>query len=364
MNSNCAIIGCGRIGCILESDPLRNKPCTHFGGALSAGLKFNYACDIDAGRLSDFAAKASISKENRFTDYKRLLDSAKFDLVTISVPTASHAEILEACIKKSVKVIICEKPLTADIQSSKKIIRLSDQKDSIIIVNHERRYDPYYRKAREIIKSQKLGRLISIRGSMLTAGSRGNGNPSSGGGPLLHDGTHLIDIIRYFAGDIKSVHSHFKRYGKNTGFEDYISLYMKTTDDVPIFAETGGDCGYFCFEVDIILSGGRIVIGNGYRHLYKTRKSKFYTGFSDLCEIKFPVPKNYTNCFTALYKEAAGLLANPENAAPLSTAIDGYKSLEIINASYLSSHRNKTVSIPVKSFKPGIKTIFGFDSAN
>lgn len=50
--TNVCLIGCGRIAHILESDPLRNKPCTHLGGMFSAGLKLTHACDSDPQRLS------------------------------------------------------------------------------------------------------------------------------------------------------------------------------------------------------------------------------------------------------------------------------------------------------------------------
>ena len=43
-----ALIGCGRIGCLLEGDPLRYKPCTHYGGASAAGITVTHACDIIA----------------------------------------------------------------------------------------------------------------------------------------------------------------------------------------------------------------------------------------------------------------------------------------------------------------------------
>ncbi|HNW28934.1 MAG TPA: gfo/Idh/MocA family oxidoreductase, partial [Spirochaetota bacterium] len=58
---NIALIGCGRIGHLLELDPLRNKPCTHFGGALSAGLAITHACDINRERLERFGKTAGIA---------------------------------------------------------------------------------------------------------------------------------------------------------------------------------------------------------------------------------------------------------------------------------------------------------------
>ncbi len=58
-----ALIGCGRIGFMLESDPLRYKPCTHFGGASSAGLRITHACDLNHGRLESFVRASGIPRE-------------------------------------------------------------------------------------------------------------------------------------------------------------------------------------------------------------------------------------------------------------------------------------------------------------
>ena len=58
---NIALVGCGRIGFLLEKDPLRNKPCTHFGGSKASKVNINYACDIDKKRLKLFSQTALIS---------------------------------------------------------------------------------------------------------------------------------------------------------------------------------------------------------------------------------------------------------------------------------------------------------------
>ena len=88
-----ALIGCGRIGFLLESDPLRYKPCTHFGGASSAGLRITHACDTDPGRLEGFIRAAGIRRENAFASHRALFDSVRPELVIISTWTESHAEI-------------------------------------------------------------------------------------------------------------------------------------------------------------------------------------------------------------------------------------------------------------------------------
>ncbi|MBP7901944.1 MAG: Gfo/Idh/MocA family oxidoreductase [Spirochaetes bacterium] len=357
MKINAALIGCGRIGFLLENDPLRNKPCTHFGGALSAGIKFNYACDSNSNRLNAFSAKANLKSKFIYSDYIDLLKETDLDLAVISADTPEHYKIIKACAKKKVRVIVSEKPLTAEIKTAREIIDICEKNSVILITNHERRYDPYYRKAKQLIDSGKLGNLISIRGSMMTSSHRGNSLSENGGGPFLHDGTHLVDMIRFFSGDIACVNSEFKRYSRQKGFEDYIAAHMKSENGVQIFAEAGGGCSYFAFELDIVLSKGRIIIGNGYRKLYTPKESSFYTGFYDLSEDIFPTPKDKHNSFTNLYREVKSLISG-KISTPTSSGLDGYKALEIINAAYLSSHKRKPVYLPLSPETVNIKRIF------
>ena len=79
-----SLIGCGRIGFILENDKLRNKPCTHYGGATSAGLHITSACDKNSGRLKQFSEVSHIPDHSLFTDYRDLLNNKK-PAVTIIV---------------------------------------------------------------------------------------------------------------------------------------------------------------------------------------------------------------------------------------------------------------------------------------
>ena len=357
MKINSALIGCGRIGFLLENDPLRNKPCTHYGGAISAGIKFNYACDINADRLNSFAQKANIKQQFLFSDYRDLLKHADLDLAVISANTSQHYKIIKLCAEKKVKVIVSEKPLTAEIRAADEILNVCNKNSVILITNHERRYDPYYRTAKQLIDSGKLGKLISIRGSMMTSSHRGDSQAENGGGPFLHDGTHLVDMIRFFSGEISYVNSEFKRYTRTKGFEDYIACHMKSDTGVQIFAEAGGNCSYFAFELDIVLSKGRIIIGNGYRRIFIPKESSYYTGFYDLSEDIFPAPKDKHNSFTNLYREVKSVLSNKTNTIT-SSGLDGYKALEVINAAYLSSYKQKPVHLPLSPGKINIRRIF------
>ncbi|MFC1670777.1 Gfo/Idh/MocA family protein [Spirochaetota bacterium] len=354
---NTALIGCGRIGFLLENDPLRYKPCTHYGGAKSAGIKINYACDINIERLKRFQKIALIPKENIFIDYKKLIKTIQPEVVIISTWTQSHDEISIMASNNGAKVIVLEKPIASSLKKSMRILDECKKNRTHLIINHERRYDNRYRKVKKIIQSDKIGKIKTVRASMLTGKYYGKSNIDEGGGPLLHDGTHIIDIIRYFFGDISVVQGEFQRDERKKGFEDRAVAWLKTKGGIDIFLETGGSRKYFVFELAISGTEGEIVIGNGYEKLFLKNKSKYYKGFMDLEEVNFP-SYSRNKYFHDIYREVKGLLSGKKTDIT-STGMDGYKALEVIHAAYLSSYKKrKPLKLPVKPESINLKKIF------
>ncbi len=355
-NCNIALIGCGRIGCLLEHDPLRNKPCTHFGGTSSVGLAITHACDINRERLGLFGKTAGIIDENLFTDYRDLLRSVRPAMVIIATWTESHERIAVEAAHNGTRVVVLEKPMASSLEGCSAIAGECLRHGTAVIVNHERRFDGRYRKVKEIITRGKIGQIKTVHASILTGGYSGPSHPDEGGGPLLHDGTHLVDMIRYLFGEIVIVEGEFQRTGRFRGFEDRASAWLKTAGGIDVFLEAGGSRNYFVFELEISGAFGKIVIGNGYESLLLGKKSRHYTGFRDLADVPFPHYRN-RSCFTELYREAKKALAGKEPIT--STADDGYRALEVIHAVYLSAHLNrKAISLPVAPQSINIKKIF------
>ena len=352
-----SLIGCGRIGFLLEQDPLRKKPCTHYGGLRAAGLKVNFAVDQDANRLDAFIKTAGINETHAFLKHTALFERHVPEIAVISTWTPSHNEIAMDAAKNGVNCIVLEKPVSHSLQETKKLLTLCEETGTSIIVNHERRFDSRYRKVKELIESGKIGELRSVHGKMLTGGYRGTSMPSEGGGPLLHDGTHLIDICRFFFGDVRSVEGEFQRFGRKRGYEDRATAWLKTESGVDIFLEAGGAHKYFLFELEIYGTEGKILIGNGYEKLYASTKSKLYSNFRDLAEVPFPKYKN-DNCFINVYKEAINILNGTQNVVT-SSLLDGYKALEIVHSIYYSAtHNRRNIKLPMNPSKINLKKIF------
>ncbi len=349
-----ALIGCGRIGFLLEKDPLRYKPCTHYGGIKAAGLKVSYACDIDKARLTEFANTAKIPEKNTYTDYSELILTRRPEMVVIATWTATHAEIGILAAMNGAKTIICEKPVSDKPGHARALIEECRKRGIILIVNHERRYDARYAAVKKLLESGKIGEVKTVIASILTHRQKGKTSSGIAGAPLLHDGTHMIDIIRYLFGDISSVTGETHYIGK---LEDRTAAWLKTESGIDIFLEAGGSRNYFVFELQISGTDGKIVIGNGYQQLFLNKKSRYYAGFKDLSEKPFP-KINGMNYFTKEYTEAKNTFKGSP-AEITSSGEDGYRALEVIQAIYLSSrHGNKKIDLPVKPAKFSLKKIF------
>jgi predicted dehydrogenase len=324
---------------------------------MAAGIRIKYAVDANPQRLSAFMETAGLSAERAFTDHRDLFALHRPDLVIIATWTESHHRIAMDAARKGVRCIILEKPVSSNLKQTRELLDLCEKQEVFLIVNHERRFDGRYRKVREMLEGGKIGPVRSVHASILTGRYRGKSDPSEGGGPLLHDGTHIVDMLRFLLGDISAVRGEFRRFDRDSGFEDSATAWL-SAGGIDIFLEAGGGRNYFVFELAISGESGKIIIGNGYERLLLSRKSRFYTGFRDLAEVPFPAYRK-DNCFINLYREAADLLKGRKTAIQ-SSGTDGYRALEVIHAIYASAARGgRTLDLPIDPASVNIKKIFG-----
>lgn len=331
------IIGCGRIGSLLEEDPLRGKPCTHAGGFTSIpSVKLTAGCDIDPSRLKQFGKRWGVDR--LYTDHREMLKRENLDIVCIAAWTHLHGRIVLDAARSGVKGIYCEKPLTADLAEARKLVKVCEQKKIPLIVNHERRWEFYYQKARDIIRAGKIGDVRTIIGNALSWKPPKLPLKLHGGGTLFHDGTHLTDLLLFFGGPIDWVSGHEVRpYGKKY-IEETVCAMIRFKSGALGFIEGGGARNYFNFELDIQGSKGRILIGNDGRKLYTTRKSSRFTGFQELKRTAFPKPKRLQSPFTSGAREMVRCIRTGQNS--ISSGRDGLKALEVIFSIYKSAQLN------------------------
>ncbi len=212
----------------------------HANGYKQAGLPIVAAADISREQLDKFAAEYDV--KNLYTDYTEMLDKESLDLVSICTWPPLHGEMAVKAAEAHAKGILCEKPMSVNLAEADKMIEACDKHGTKLAIGHQRRFEAQYVKAKELIESGAIGELFSVHGCC--------------GGDLLSDGTHNVDLLRFYANDspIKWVMGQMDAHQKRTRYGHYI-------EDAAI--------GYFEFESGV---RGLIEIGRaslpGYQRAY------------------------------------------------------------------------------------------------
>lgn len=330
------IVGCGRIGSLLEEDLLRGKPCTHAGGfsALPNAL-LSAGCDINPERLQKFGKRWNVT--HLYSDYREMLEKENLDVLCIATWTPLHASMTLEAVRAGVKGVFCEKPIATSLDQAKEMVRICRKKNIPLIINHERRWDAYYQQARKLILSGKIGEIKTLVGNALSWKPGKLLVSDHGGGPLFHDGTHLTDLLLFFGGPVAWVSGHETRPGGKKYIEETASAMLGFKNGAIGFIEGGGARKYFNFELDVQGTEGRILIGNSGKELYITKKSRRFTGFQELEKVPFPEPKKYESPFIGGAREMLRTLQTGK--AGVSTGENGLRALEIISAVYQSAQQ-------------------------
>ena len=194
-----AIIGTGRIGFTLGFDKKREQPASHTMALLSnKRIQIVAGCDSDAENLvrwHKYVPKASV-----FSDCKEMLSSVSADIVVVAVNEDAHKSCAIAAIKSNPKLVILEKPVALNTIEGNEIKTAAEEAGVPILINHERRFACDYRIAKNYIS--KIGAIQTINARLDSGFYVYNPEKESNGEySLLHDGTHLVDIVMFLLED-------------------------------------------------------------------------------------------------------------------------------------------------------------------
>jgi predicted dehydrogenase len=214
-----AIVGCGVIG----GKRLNALP----RGAVVA------ACDVVGDRAIDLAARAGpqcvavTSVDEAF--------AADPDAVIIAARNADLAPLAAECIRAG-KHVLLEKPVAVSSAEIEKLDRLAQQNGVLVRAGYNHRYHAALQKARSLFEAGALGRLMFIRGRYGHGGRVGydrewRADPAlSGGGELLDQGVHLIDLAGWFMGPWSSIEGHTATYFWDMSVDDNAFISLRTAD--------------------------------------------------------------------------------------------------------------------------------------
>ncbi len=185
------IIGLGFIGGAdqVSGDALGQRVVdldgTHFA-SLSNHPRVNriVGSSRDPGRRERFALRASTTT---YADWEEMLAQESLDIVSVATYAPVHAEITVACAKHGIRAIYCEKPIATRLPDAERMIEACGEAGTLLVLNHQRRFNLNHRRLRELIAADGLGELTS-------------GSLQWGSGRLGNVGTHMIDALLMLTG--------------------------------------------------------------------------------------------------------------------------------------------------------------------
>jgi predicted dehydrogenase len=215
-----AIIGCGLIG--------RKR-----AAALSKvpGTRLRFACDLDAGRAAEVSKLAPNCEAAG--DFRRVIADPGVDAVIVSTLNASLAPISLAAVQAG-KHVLVEKPGALGAVGLREIAGAAAARKVGVRIGYNHRFHPGIRMAHEIFDSGVLGPLMFLRGRYGHGGRKGydrewRADPKlSGGGELIDQGVHLIDLASWFLGDFPTVDGHASTYFWDMKVDDNAFLSLRT----------------------------------------------------------------------------------------------------------------------------------------
>lgn len=330
-----AIIGTGRIGFTLGFDKKREQPASHTM-ALQNNRRIHLiaGCDTDRSRLDQWASYVGCPSCSSETAH--LFATVNPDILVISVNEDSHLKVALEAVNSKPKLIILEKPVALNMKEGGELKFASELRKVPILVNHERRFSEDYKIAKSYMS--RIGDIQTIN-ARLDSGLYVY-NPekeASGEYSLLHDGTHLVDIVMYLLEgneipnepvlrDLKLTSVYYDKKNPSLVRNANIHCRSDSCNDINLFFS--GRSRFFGFEVEVIGTEGRFKIGNGIHEFYTRQESKLYSGFYSLLPDKSVKIPGKTGYFSNMVQNAVDFL---DGKAPLkSTLQTGLRALSVL----------------------------------
>ncbi len=178
------------------------------------------------------------------------------DLVIVATTNDALAPVTAAAIRHG-KHVLVEKPAARSAAELASLVEAARAASMVVKVGFNHRFHPALRKAHELFTGGALGPLLYIRGRYGHGGRVGydrewRADPAvAGGGELLDQGVHLIDLARWFAGDFSEVRGHVGTFFWDMPVEDNGFVFLRTPRGQVAWLHAS--CtewkNLFCFEV-------------------------------------------------------------------------------------------------------------------
>lgn len=180
-------------------------------------------------------ALAEVVRGTAYPSHRALLEDSDVDAILVCTPPSTHPEIVLQSIEHG-RHVLCEKPLAIDVASARAMVAAAEAAEVVFTMAAKFRFVKDVIRARQIVASGILGELIVVENlfaSRVDMTRRWNSDPAiSGGGVLIDNGTHSVDVVRYFLGPIVEVMAVEAKRIQSLEVEDTATMLLRTADGI------------------------------------------------------------------------------------------------------------------------------------
>lgn len=190
----------------MHADLLHRMEDVQIGGVCGTSLK----------KASVMAA--GFSKANGYDQIEEMLDKEELDGVYVCVPPKAHGRLELELIKRRIPFFV-EKPIGIDLETPKEIMRNLEETPLITSVGYHFRYQEIVDKLKDLLKNHQIGMVTgNWNGEM--PGVAWWRNQEASGGQFMEQTTHIVDLLRYLAGEVQELNAYFGHRVMKNKYED------------------------------------------------------------------------------------------------------------------------------------------------
>ncbi len=306
-------------------------------------------CDLESGKAKALAERWS-PEAAVYTDYKKMLAESELDCVTVALPNHLHGPVTLDALKAGCHVMV-EKPMAMNAAEGRKMVDAAEKAGKLLMVNQSQRLFPPHIKAREVVESGILGRILLVTAMFGHEGPE-HWSPTgkwffqrdkAGWGAMADLGVHKADLIRFLTGkEVASVSAYTARLEKKGSVEDNFVSALTFTDGTlgtlcASWTVKGMEANYTLLHCE----NGTLRVAEipGQPLVAQLTKPK--------CEIVFEAPPPVTNYVESWGLDVSGRFVRAAMGLeePFCTGEEALKSLQVILAAEQSAKSGKAVKL-------------------
>ena len=340
-----AVIGLGRMGSTYDDEMTTGGsvflPYAHAPSYVATpGVELVAGADPHEEQRTIFGERWGVATPHLYADYREMLATEQLDIVSVCTSTRLRAQIVIDAARAGVRAIWAEKPIALTLAEADAMVAVCREHGVALAINCARRWNPFFAQTRNLIETGALGDILQVN--------------AFGQCGLSHNGSHLIDAVRFLAGgNVAWLFGEMESDEAAAGEEDLMGNgYLAFDNGVRAFLR-GMPTGPAFWEFDVIGSTARVRLVNNNANVEYTVMQPDGRGRTVPMQAAFPWPTVIEGTGVTIVRDLIHAIATGQ--PPRCSGEDGRAALEVAVA-LRESHRQGgcKIALPLDNRELGI----------